>query len=88
MKNHILTQILISPPPPCSLDHHTWVCRLPIRMIHVDVERLRVGLLNLRHIGAGKLVGAVHRVGSPVGPVDLMFEHGDGKRVEQRLVTL
>lgn len=56
-------------------------------MVHLQVERLRVGPLHHRHVVSGPLVGLGQSVGAPVRPVNLSPVHGDGEWVRQVLVS-
>lgn len=47
--------------------------------VHGEVQLVADDLLVL----AGELVGAVDALGVPVGPVEAVLEHRDGKRVRQ-----
>jgi len=47
--------------------------------VHGEVQLVADDLLVL----AGELVGAVDALGVPVGPVEAVLEHRDGKRVGQ-----
>lgn len=56
-------------------------CRLPLRVqrvdVHGEVQLVADDLLVL----AGEFIGAVDALGVPVGPVQAVLEHRDGKRV-------
>lgn len=61
--------------------------RLATGVHHLNVEGLRERALHYGDVAAVPLSGAHHAVGAPVGPVDVLLEHGDGEGMRERGVT-
>lgn len=55
-------------------------------MEDLNIEWLGQCSLNKCHVRSIPLVSSNHRIGSPVGPINVIFKQSDSERVRERIV--